>query len=624
VVSAAAPSAVSAGAPSAASAGANIARHLRANALGAPDKRALSFPAGAGYGHLSYRQLEELSDSYARRFARAGIGRGTKALLMVKIGPDLFAILFALFKLGAVPVVVDPGMGLRRMIDCQRSVGAEAFIGLRAAQLIRKLYLGKFKSIIVVHEEARKPGEEVPIEPVGAGELLMINFTTGATGPAKGVEYTHGMAEAMLRQARARYGQTPADVTLASLPLFALFDLLLGSSAILPAMDPARPAHVDPQKMVDAIEFFQATLMFASPAFLHRVGRYAELRRLSLPSLRTVVCGGAPASSAVIATFRKALGPAAHLLTSYGATEALPISSIEAAEILGETAALTRTGRGVCAGKPMDELEARILRITEEPIPSYSDDIAVPGGEVGEIAVRGPNVSRRYHRSPAADALAKIADGDSFWHRTGDLGWLDERGRLWFCGRKSQRVETPRGPAFTVQWEGVFNAHPEVYRSALVGVSGEPVICVELRAPATSAARARIERELFALSATNPLTKDVKAFLFHRSFPVDLRHNAKIDREALARWAAEVLGKAPLPVWTRAIPIAGWLFVFYGLLWPLQHPALRAIWWVDVFLSVVAHAVQLLGALPRGRRAGYSTARIVLFTFLFGATWRLQ
>jgi len=196
----------------------------------------------------------------------------------------------------------------------------------------------------------------------------------------------------------------------------------------------------------------------------------------------------------------------------------------------------------VCVGRPVDGMHVRVIRISDDPVPLWNDDIALPPGAVGEIAVQGPVVTRSYYNRPESTVLAKIADsGGGPWHRMGDLGYLDEKGRLWFCGRKSQRVTTREQTFFTVACEGVFNAHPAVARSALVGVRREgevlPVLCVERNVNAHIADE-ELRGELLALGAARPHTRAISTILFHKSFPVDIRHNAKIFREKLASWAS--------------------------------------------------------------------------------------
>lgn len=625
----------------------NIATRVRDHRRRFPDRVALITPQGK----LTFRQLDEVSDAYARGFEKMGITRGTKTILMVKVGPELFTIVFALFKLGAIPVVVDPGMGIKRMLHCYRTVGAEGFIGIPLAQWVRIFYPKTFaslKSIITVGRRSlcgarplpvrtEQSSEPFPIAATRADELLMINFTTGSTGPAKGVEYTHGMADQMIRQVIDQYHQSLDSVTLATLPLFGIFDLLIGSTSILPEMDPTKSSQVDPRKMVETIRSFQVTHMFASPAFLYRIGEYAGKKEsVRLPSLRQVIAGGAPVSIFVLESIRKLLSETAVIHATYGATEALPIASISysaASSLLSsEYRSMSESGKGTCVGMPLEGAEVRIIRISDGPFPKWSDLLQVQAGEIGEITIAGPTVSQRYHGFPEANALMKITEGDRIWHRTGDLGWMDEKGRIWFCGRKSQRVITSGGLLHTVQWEGVFNAHSDVYRSALVGfgpvASQKPVICIELRARSNESTRQRIEAELRELASKNILTQAVHAILFHRSFPVDIRHNAKIDRDTLARWAelqlrgrSSAFGVSGSRRWLMLVPSAGWIFILYGIVCPLDGLLLKVTWWTDVILSIGAHGLQLFAALPAGRMAGFTRSASVLYTFLFGATW---
>ncbi|HEY2514339.1 MAG TPA: AMP-binding protein, partial [Polyangiaceae bacterium] len=454
-------------------------------------------------------------------------------------------------------------------------------------------------------------------------------FTTGSTGPARGVEYTHGGVAAMCETLPRVYGDMQGAVTFVTLPLFALFDALLGLPAVLAPMDPTKPADVDSLRLAEAMNRFGCTHMFASPALLNRLGPDVERAGQRIPSLRTVICGGAPVMPRVLEQFRRVLGPAATVSATYGATEALPMASIESRELLG-VRDRTAAGAGTCAGYPSEGLEVAILPISDEPRAAMPAPLE--RGEIGEVAVRGRIVSPRYHEDPHNDALAKIPGTSGTWHRTGDLGSLDESGRLWFAGRKSDRVRTADGPLFTVQCEGIFNGLPLVYRTALVGVGPparqRPVLCVELTAPASGAALDAIEADLRRIAASHPLTRGIDAFLFHPGFPVDIRHNAKIGRDLLAVWAARHVpheGGDALPsdarLWTRALPIAGWLFLLYGLFFPLPYAALRALWVIDLVLSVGAHGLQLFAALPAGKRAGYPTASIVFFTMLYGATW---
>jgi olefin beta-lactone synthetase len=283
------------------------------------------------------------------------------------------------------------------------------------------------------------------------------------------------------------------------------------------------------------------TNMFASPALLNRVGRYGKAKGIKLPPLKRIISAGAPASPANIEQFSAMLEPDAEIHTGYGATEAMPVSSFGSKEILSETGKLTEQGYGICVGRPIQGIDVRIIRISDTPIEHWSDDLVRDEGEIGEIAVNGDIVTSGYFERSDQDAHSKISDGDRFWHRMGDLGWQDNKGRIWFCGRKSHRVVTNDKTLFTIPCEAVFNNHPAVFRSALVGVGLPPhqlpVICIELEPEHKGVDQGILTEELIQLAQGNVLTETLDTFLYHPGFPVDIRHNSKIFREKLSAWA---------------------------------------------------------------------------------------
>jgi acyl-CoA synthetase (AMP-forming)/AMP-acid ligase II len=476
---------------------------------------------------------------------------------MVKPSLEFFVLTFALFKAGVVPVVVDPGMGIRRMLECLKASRARALIGIPPAHVLRTIFPKYFKSVqswitvgrrwfwggLTLNQIRPLPWKQYPIAKTQKNDTAAILFTTGSTGPAKGVVYTHGVFDAQVRRIQSHFNIEPGEIDLPTFPLFALFDPALGMTAVIPEMDPTRPARVNPDRIVEAVVNHGVTNMFASPALLNRVGRYGKDQGVKLPSLKRVVSAGAPVAAANIEQFTALLNPEAEIHTPYGATEAVPIVSIAGTEILNETRQLSEQGYGFCVGRPIDDIEIRIIQITDAPILHWREDLVLPPGEIGEIVVQGDLVTRRYFRNPEADALAKIEGQGSFWHRMGDLAWLDKKGRVWFCGRKSHRVITKTETLFTIPCEAVFNNHPSVFRSALVGIGPRPdqtpVVCIELEKGLNVSPRKKLKIELMALAESKPLTKNIKHFLFHKSFPVDIRHNSKIFREKLAVWAAK-------------------------------------------------------------------------------------
>lgn len=539
----------------------NVAAHLRQMARTHPYKRAVVFPFGrdqqgrVAYTHLTFRQLDIESDCLAAGLDSIGISRGVRTILMVTPSLEFFTIVFALFKIGAIPVIVDPGMGVKRMLECLKETRAQAMIGIPKAHVLRVFSPSYFKTVTVtvtvgtrwfwggtsLRQLRSQTWEPYPMAKTMCDEIAAILFTTGSTGPAKGVFYTHGVFDAQVRHIQARFGITPEDIDLASFPLFSLFDPALGMTAVIPDMDPTRPADADPKKIVEAIVNHGITTLFASPALLNRVGRYGKEADIKLPSLNRVITAGAPASPDIVERFAGMLTDGAQIHTGYGATEAMPVSVFGSDEILHTTRKLTEQGFGMCVGPPLSGVDVRIICINDGPISTWTDDLAVPSGDIGEIIVRGEQVTSGYYNRPDDDALSKIKDGNTFWHRMGDLGWIDKKGRIWFCGRKSHRVITETQTLFTIPCEAIFNTHPKVFRSALVGIGPEgrkqPVICVELEPGLREDRQHFIREELADLAKTSPMTEEITTFLFHPGFPVDIRHNSKIFREKLTVWA---------------------------------------------------------------------------------------
>src|SRR6266540_1714005 len=536
----------------------NIAPHLPLMAGKHPDRPAVIHPKGGA--RLSFRQLNEECDRYAWGLSRLGIGRGTRTVLMVRPGPEFFSLTFALFKLGAVPVLIDPGMGKANLLSCIEEVSPVAFIAIPVAHAARVFFPRAFRSVKMAVTVGRRwfwggptlarireaIWREFPCAPTRANDTAAILFTSGSTGAPKGVVYEHGMFAAQARELRDFYGIQEGEVDLAAFPLFALFSVAMGVTVVIPDLDPTRPAQVDPATFVAAIRQHGVTQSFGSPTIWGRVGQYCVERNLTLPSLRRVLMAGAPVSPTVLERVHHILSDSAEAHTPYGATEALPVSSITAREVLRETAALTRAGQGTCVGRPFPGLTLQVIRITDELIPAWDDRLVLPRGQIGELVVKGPVVTREYFRRERDSALAKIKDGDAWWHRMGDVGYLDEQGRVWYWGRKADRVQTASGTLFTDPCEAIFNLHPDVFRSALVGIGPagrqRPVIVIEPQQgkfPATADEVARFRDELLRLGATHPVTAGISTALFHRAFPVDVRHDVKIARDKLALWAAE-------------------------------------------------------------------------------------
>jgi len=541
---------------------ANVARFLPQRASQAPERIAV---IDAGGQRVSYAGLESRSNAVAHALSARGVTAGMRVSLFVRPGIDLIAITYALFKLGAVPVLIDPGMGRRALLACIERMRPQVLVGVPRAHLARLLFPRAFASVkLAISVGPRLPrthaslkallrtAEDTPIcRTAGPDTPAAILFTSGSTGPPKGVLYTHGMFDAQVRNLQRLYSFEEGEVDLACLPLFALFNIAFGMTSVFPDMDPSRPADCDPASIVATIHEHGVTTSFGSPAIWQRVAPWCQAHGRRLAGLQRILIAGAPVQPSLIAALRPLLAPGGDVHTPYGATEGLPVSSVSGEEIEDELMHQIVYGAGACVGRVAPEIELRLIGIDDGPIATWDEQREVPLGEVGEVCVRGPVVTQVYAESPEHTTLAKIASTEPdtpAWHRMGDLGRLDPEGRLWLHGRKGHRLQTEAGLRTPIPVENVLNVHARVRRTALVG-AGEaghekPVLIVEPMPgefPEDHLATDTFIAELVSIARKSPVTADLETFLFHRAFPVDVRHNAKIHRGDLKIWAEKQL-----------------------------------------------------------------------------------
>ncbi|PTY05294.1 peptide synthase [Opitutaceae bacterium EW11] len=539
-----------------------------------PGTPALKIPRGRtpsgeiDYLTLTFSELDAEVAAWVDEFERRGVQPGDRVLVMVRQGLPLIAAAFALFAHGAVPVVIDPGMGLKNFLSCVQRTRPRGLLGIPAARWISRLFWRRFRSVRLRVPASNDPlarkldlgsaavagrglGERV--RPAAANDLAAILFTSGSTGSPKGVCYEHGMFEAQVRLIRDAYDIRPGEVDLPMLPIFALFNPALGMTTIVPEIDPRRPATVDPAKIVQAIRQENVTNSFGSPTLWNRIGDHCIRHAITLPTMKRVLCAGAPVPAALWEKSRRFL-PNGELHSPYGATESLPISSVSAREVLAfrELLGPQHPFPGACVGKPVPEVQVKVIALTDGPIASWKSVRELPEGETGEIVVAGPVVTKCYDGLAEATAAAKIpfegaGTSGAVWHRMGDCGFFDADGRLWFCGRKAEIVETDEGRLFTEPCEQVFRSEHGVARCALVGIGAKPsqvpalIVQPEGGELTPDQERALAER-LRERGKAHAATRSVRRFYFHPSFPVDVRHNAKIHRLTLAKWAADQTG----------------------------------------------------------------------------------
>ncbi|MEY2820290.1 MAG: hypothetical protein RL275_3753, partial [Chloroflexota bacterium] len=375
-------------------------------------------------------------------------------------------------------------------------------------------------------------------------EPAAIIYTSGSTGLPKGAIYTQDNLAAQLDLLKNTFQITSDEIDLPAFPIYALIDLLLGVTSVIPDISFPVPGKTDAAKVIDSIQKFNVTNMFASPVVLDLLSSFAEKNPLAsrpiiLPSLKRIITAGAPATIDLQKRFRHLLADQTALFGIYGATESLPIAKVESREVFA-LEEKTRNGAGICLGKPIEGVTIRIIPITDEPIEKWQDSLTVKPNVVGEITVQSAATTRCYIYREDANRISKIDLHEGIIHRMGDVGYFDEEGRLWYCGRKSHRVQTKDDVLFTEQIENMFNAHPHVFRTALVGVKGEPVLWIELQ-KGVNMGKEKIILELKALVASHPQASRIQTFLFLKKFPTDVRHNSKIIREKLTVMADQKL-----------------------------------------------------------------------------------
>jgi len=513
------------------------------------------------YSLTTFKALDQGSTTIAKGLTTWGIRPGMRLVSLVPFGAQFIELVFSLMKAGASVVLIDPGMDRKHLVNCIAELRPDGFVGIPKAQAIRTVLRHRFphaKWNVTVGKrwfwggktlsqiiELGNANAQSPLPSVQTDDEAAVIFTTGSTGPPKGVAYTHRTFHSQIDRIRTRYDIHRGSRDLACFPLFGLFDAVMGVTTIIPDMDPTRPADVDPRKLIQAARQWEVDQAFGSPALWKTVTRWCEANAIGrpFPTLQRVLSAGAPVPAATLASLRQFVHEDANIETPYGATEALPIASIESRQVIAETGPAANKGKGVCVGTRFEDVRWKVIAIVDGPLRSIDEVSELQPGKIGELMVAGPMVTRRYVTRLDQNEIHKVADDETVWHRMGDVGYLDAQDRFWFCGRKAHRVESRNRTYFTIPCEAVFNVHPRVEKSALVG-RGQPgdqtpVIVVQptdLSLARDQSAREFLIEELEQLAIRNPLTQRITDFVIRdQPLPVDIRHNSKIFRERLSK-----------------------------------------------------------------------------------------
>ena len=528
------------------------------------------------YKRHPYAELSADVESVAVGLREMGIAELTRVVCMSPPSYETCVMGVALTRVGALSIWIDPSVGYRNVAERLRRVQPEAFLGNALAHLGRITFGWGPRDLrkLVVTESPLFPGgriisgfppfpgahsirslrKHIPAEPkppeVGPDDPCAVLYTTGSTGPAKPSLYLHRNFCQLFRNAHHSWGWdkgNEAPVDMAVFPAFLFIPISAGGTMVVPPIDFARqgPAQVDSAALIQVINDCKVASFFAAPILIENLAREALARNLTMPSLKRVIGAGAPISGPVEKMLSAVMAPDGELAANYGATEAMPSTELGSREHLDGLWDLTEQGAGVCVGYALPGVELKIIDIVDGPIDSIEETSELPTGRIGEILVRGKHVSPEYYLNPESTRKNKVPDPLGNWHRFGDVGYLDTQARLWVCGRVSQRVKALGGNVFPLQVEPLFDAHPKVRRSGLVGVPatvGElPVLCVEVEPGVGKNDLAGLRQELLARAAESSTADTIHAILFKDTLPVDPRHNSKIERPRLAKWAARQL-----------------------------------------------------------------------------------
>lgn len=516
----------------------NIAQLLREQAQINPRGAAIIDTHWRRSRITSFAALELAASRACSLLRQSGLKPGDAVLVFIPMSAELYIVLLALFRLGLVAVFLDPSAGKKHIEICCNLYSLQAFIATPKAHLLRcfspalRRIPRKFAIALPV------PGA-IFLQPHGLSldsEIYtctsetpaLLTFTSGSTGRPKAALRTHGFLLAQYRSVAECLQLQPGEVELSALPIFVLANLASGLTSIIPRGDLRRPAAIAPAPILRQIQIYQPKRIVAPPAFLERLADYCFSRRVTLLGVEKIFSGGAPVMPSSLAQWRK-ICPKAEFTAVYGSTEAEPIACINSISIEPEDIAIMLQGSGLLAGIPAPGIAVRILRQQwGREIGDYtSTEFAtncLAAGEAGEIVVSGDRVLASYLYG-YGNSENKFTVAGIPWHRTGDAGYLDGRGRLWLLGRCQGVIEDDYGTLYPFAVEVVACHYPGIKRAAIASWRGQRILAIELSEPRNKINLALLKESLAIYQ--------IQAIKVCKKLPMDKRHNSKIDYPAL-------------------------------------------------------------------------------------------
>ncbi|KPA19144.1 peptide synthase [Candidatus Magnetomorum sp. HK-1] len=548
----------------------NVSKHIVTLAQKDPYKKMVLSLSGRddngkmGYSHLTCRQFNQQSDDIARGLQRAGVVRGTKTALQMEPGIEWFAVTYALLKIGAVPILLQPSIGLKKMAQCVKEVEPEALVTSPRYQMSQLFYSGYYQSVhlhINTNRRWYKKGlsladlqhsEPGPFQIAGMRDNdpgMIVFSTSNETDIPKPTLLTHGTLNNIVDLLKSVMKINDTSVLFTTFPFFMILAPSMGIRQLLPESHSMKASKINPRIIVESIWDHGISHLIMSPTRLMILGNFLKNESIFLPSIQRIMSWGEPFPAPRLQQLHYFIHEKTQIFPLYGMVEAPVVATIGSHEIVSETQIKTERGFGICQGKEIKGMEMRIIEVSDRPIDNWSDDLLVSDGNIGELVVKGNAVSSKYINNVKADALTKIPDGKGMWHRTGDVGWIDSKGYFWFCGRKKDRIIiSEEDTLHTIPCEAVFMQHQRVYRCIIAGVGPipyqMPVLIIELAPGDSGKYISTLTHELTEMAQAYPHTGNIKKILFRKSFPVHPLYNQKINRKELTIWAAKKLGKS--------------------------------------------------------------------------------
>jgi olefin beta-lactone synthetase len=526
----------------------NIAELLRMHADRHPDRPAIIDTCHGKNRVTTFGQLEDAVSRAATLLFHSGLEPGDRVLVLQPMSVELYAALIALFRCRMVAMFVDLSLGREQIERCCRAASPVACIGGWKVHLLRRLVpaanQASVRQFLIGSQVAARclgaiqwsSAADLPKVSDIMGDSLdtpaLLTFTSGSTGRPKAMLRTHGFLLAQHRVLAEAFPCREGAVSLTSMPIFVLADLACGITSLIAAGDLQHPGRIDPRPILEQMYTYRPVRASGSPAFWGRIASYCERRQIAFsPGLQALYTGGGPVFPPLLDRLA-ALAPQAELVSVYGSTEAEPIAKIARHELSYGDIRRMRQGFGLLAGAPIPEIDLRILADSAGGSPiggsctaaEFAAVVAGPG-EPGEIVVSGQHVSTGYLQG-SADQEAKFRVDGRLWHRTGDAGYLDSRGRLWLLGRSVARIEDRHGTLYPFAVECALSWYPEVRRTAAIAFHGRRLLLVE--------STSRGMREALLAGLPDGAFDQVRIWR-HRRIPVDKRHNTKIDYTTLFR-----------------------------------------------------------------------------------------